>query len=50
MIHGVYSNISSFKKVYFGKGLNIIVAQRKQDSDQKQTINSRGKSTLICIN
>lgn len=49
MIHGVYSSKSSFKRVQFDKGLNVVIAERKETSDKKKTTNSRGKSTLISI-
>ncbi|MCP3851349.1 MAG: DUF2326 domain-containing protein, partial [Gammaproteobacteria bacterium] len=49
MIHGIYSNQASFKSVKFDKGLNVVIAERKEESDEKKTTNSRGKSTLIAI-
>ncbi|MBE8233201.1 MAG: DUF2326 domain-containing protein [Endozoicomonadaceae bacterium] len=49
MIHGIYSNKPSFKFVKFDKGLNVILAERDEDSDETKTVNSRGKSTLISI-
>ncbi|HAT8621967.1 TPA: DUF2326 domain-containing protein [Legionella pneumophila] len=49
MIHGVYSSKSSFKHVQFNKGLNVVIAERKEGSDKTKTTNSRGKSTLISI-
>jgi uncharacterized protein YydD (DUF2326 family) len=49
MMHGIYSNQSSFKSVKFDKGLNVVIAERKEESDEKKTTNSRGKSTLIAI-
>lgn len=49
MIHGIYANQPSFKSVQFSKGLNVVVAERKKESDNKKTTNSRGKSTLISI-
>ena len=49
MIHEIYANKSTFKRVQFTKGLNVIIADRQEDSDEKKTVNSRGKSTLISI-
>ena len=49
MIHEIYSNKSSFKSVRFNEGLNVVIAERQQNSDEKKTVNSRGKSTLISI-
>lgn len=49
MIHGIYSNKSTFKTVEFDKGLNVVIAERQDKSDEKKTVNSRGKSTLISI-
>ncbi|CAF2084475.1 unnamed protein product [Rotaria magnacalcarata] len=49
MMHGIYSNQPSFKRVEFDKGLNVVIAERKKESDEKKTTNSRGKSTLIAI-
>lgn len=49
MIHGIYSNKPSFKRVQFDKGLNIVVAERQENSERTKTVNSRGKSTLISI-
>ncbi|HBN23322.1 MAG TPA: DUF2326 domain-containing protein [Holosporales bacterium] len=49
MIHGIHSNKPSFKSVHFDQGLNVIIAERQDESDKIKTINSRGKSTLISI-
>lgn len=49
MIHGISSNHSSFKDVQFSSGLNVILAERQEKFDQKKTVNSRGKSTLVSI-
>lgn len=49
MIHGIYSSKSSFKTVQFEKGLNVVIGERKETSDEKKTTNSLGKSTLISI-
>ena len=49
MIHGVYANKPSFHSVEFESGLNVIVAERKDTSTQRDTRNGLGKSTLIEI-
>lgn len=49
MIHSVTANRSSFHPVQFTSGLNILVADRTEDSTQKDTRNGLGKSTLIDI-
>lgn len=49
MIHGVYSNKTSFKSVPLEKGLNVIVAERTDSDNKTKTINSRGKSTFVSI-
>lgn len=49
MIHGIYANKPTFKHVQFVKGLNVVIAERQEDSDETKTVNSRGKSTLISI-
>ncbi len=49
MIHGIYANQPSFHTVEFTTGLNIILADRKEDATHKDTRNGLGKSTLISI-
>ncbi len=49
MITRIYSNDKRFKPVKFEKGLNVILADRKQDSDEKDSRNGIGKTTLINI-
>ena len=49
MIHGIYANQPSFHTVEFTTGLNIILADRKEDATRKDTRNGLGKSTLISI-
>ena len=49
MIHSVTANRSSFHSVQFTPGLNILVADRTEDSTQKDTRNGLGKSTLVNI-
>ena len=49
MIHSVTANHSSFRAVKFRPGLNVVLADRKESSTQKDTRNGLGKSTLIDI-
>lgn len=49
MISRIYANDTRFKPVKFEKGLNVILADRKQDSDEKDSRNGIGKTTLINI-
>ncbi len=49
MIHSVSANKSSFHRVEFTTGLNIILADRLETSTEKDTRNGLGKSTLIEI-
>lgn len=49
MIHGIYSNKPTFRHVEFIKGLNVVLAERQEDSGKTKTVNSIGKSTLIKI-
>tara|TARA_R110001599_G_scaffold67867_4_gene191403 strand:+ start:30539 stop:32323 length:1785 start_codon:yes stop_codon:yes gene_type:complete len=49
MITRIYANDKRFKPVKFEKGLNVILADRKQDSNEKDSRNGIGKTTLINI-
>jgi uncharacterized protein YydD (DUF2326 family) len=49
MIYGVRCSESSFKPVVFQPGFNIVLAERTQESTQKDSRNGLGKSTLIEI-
>lgn len=49
MIHAVRCNQPSFKTVEFRPGLNIVLADRTEDSGQRDSRNGLGKSTLIEI-
>ncbi len=49
MITKIYANDKRFKPVYFKKGLNVILADRQHDSDEKDSRNGIGKTTLINI-
>src|SRR5581483_8410735 len=49
MILAVKADQTLFKDVFFRRGLNIVLADRTKESDQKDTRNGLGKSTLIEI-
>lgn len=49
MIHSVSANKSSFRRVEFKAGLNLVLADRSDTSTDKDTTNALGKSTLIEI-
>jgi len=49
MIYSVKSDKSSFKKIDFQPGFNIILAERTKESTKKDSRNGLGKSTLIEI-
>lgn len=47
MIHSITANYPSFNSVEFTPGLNIVLADRTETSEKKDTRNGLGKSTLI---
>ncbi len=49
MIHRITANKLSFHTVEFKPGLNVVLADRTEESTQKDTRNGLGKSTLIDI-
>lgn len=49
MIRRITANQPSFKSVDFGPGLNVVWADRTQESTKKDSRNGLGKSTLIEI-
>ena len=49
MIYSVKSDKSSFKKIDFKPGFNVILAERTKESTKKDSRNGLGKSTLIEI-
>lgn len=49
MIHKVYASDKRFKTVEFYAGLNIILADKKQESGKKDSRNGLGKTTLINV-
>lgn len=49
MIYRIYASDPRFKTVEFQSGLNIILADKKSESDKKDSRNGLGKTTLINI-
>jgi uncharacterized protein YydD (DUF2326 family) len=49
MITRIYANDNRFKAVEFQKGLNVILADRQAESDDKDSRNGVGKTTLINV-
>lgn len=49
MIHQLTSNIPTMEPVTFVPGMNVVVAERTEDSTEKDSRNGVGKSTLIEI-
>ena len=49
MIKKVYASDKRFKTVEFQKGLNVILAERTEESGKKDTRNGAGKTTLIDV-
>lgn len=49
MIRHVASSLPSFRRVEFGEGLNILVAERRGDSSTTDSRNGTGKSSLLEI-
>lgn len=49
MITRIYANDKRFKAVEFKKGLNVILADRQVESDDKDSRNGVGKTTLINV-
>ncbi|HMA92219.1 MAG TPA: hypothetical protein VKP30_06010, partial [Polyangiaceae bacterium] len=47
MIHRVYSDLPKFKTVMFGKGLNVLLADKSPGATDRQTRNRAGKSSLL---
>ena len=47
MIRTLRCNQSSFHKVTFDRGLNVILADRTKEETKKQSRNGLGKSTLL---
>jgi len=49
MIHRIFSSLTSFKKLEFKLGLNVLIAQKEAGASDKQTRNRAGKTSLIEI-
>jgi len=49
MIYSISCDKSSFKRVDFNPGFNVVLAERTKDSTKKDSRNGLGKSTLIEI-
>ena len=49
MIYKIYASDKRFKTIEFKKGLNVILADRKEESGKKDSRNGLGKTTLINI-
>ena len=49
MILSITSSIPTFKTVHFHAGLNVLLADTRPESTQKQTRNSAGKTSLVEI-
>lgn len=49
MILSIDSSLSSFKKVTFREGLNVLLSDKNSASTAKQTRNSAGKTSLVEI-
>lgn len=49
MIFEVGSSLATFKTVRFKEGLNVLVADRHERSDETRTRNGSGKSSLVLI-
>lgn len=49
MINRIYANDKRFKAIELKEGLNVIVADRQKESDDKDSRNGVGKTTLINI-
>lgn len=49
MIYEIWSNRSTFKRLKFGPGLNIVLVRRSDASSASQKRNAAGKSSLIDV-
>ncbi len=47
MIHGVSSDLPSFKSLTFGPGLNIVLADKSAGASDRQSRNGAGKTSLL---
>jgi len=49
MIHEIYSTLPTFKRLKFGDGLNIVLAEKTPEATERQTRNRAGKSSITEI-
>lgn len=49
MIKKIWSTLSSFREIEFKPGMNIVLADRTDDSDETGSTNGLGKTTLLRI-
>jgi uncharacterized protein YydD (DUF2326 family) len=49
MIRGVCSSLPTFRQAYFHAGFNVVLADRAADSDDHDSTNGLGKTTLLRI-
>lgn len=49
MINRIYSTLPSFKTLDFHSGLNLLITQKEEDADRKQTRNRAGKTSFVEI-
>ncbi len=47
MIRRIFSSLSSFKNIEFGPGLNVLLAKKEPGSNERQTRNRAGKTSLV---
>lgn len=49
MIRRIWSTLPSFREVSFSAGMNVILADRADDSDETESTNGLGKTTLLRV-
>lgn len=47
MIHGISSDLASFKALTFGPGLNILLAEKSEGATDRQSRNGAGKTSFV---